>query len=950
MSFNLQEYILYRTEIGRELFNAEVDTNFKMVANPWIETRVYETGNIVYHPVEIETPTGVTGNSGSTGDSDQVLVWWRANQRTTMGVFDTNEWDIIGGIGTGSINVGGQPAFGKIRVNYTGNIGSWQAGDNFVLSAPTPNSTFNLVAGSGMSLQYDQLTNSIRLINTGSQGEINHGINIGTGLAVFAGMSGTDLTFKGLGVSLASSTALSISTDAFNNVVYRLDESLIDLENLNNGQATADMLHDVTYVGTPANNDILQWNAAAQSWQNVSLSSSGAQGPQGNQGFRGATGFIGATGSGATGATGTQGNIGFNGSTGFTGSTGPGATGATGPAGTGATGATGLPGPQGDNGEGATGATGAQGAQGFSQVGNDGSNSGRWDYTILSTGSYDPGFNYFSTDDTTFSAITTIYINPNSSIGADYSSWLASLKTLTSSPFNNTAYLQITDIDGNNTIGIWEIVDVLDQGTHYEVEVNTLLAGSGSAIIQDQETYTISWVFNGSDGATGPQGNTGATGPDGAFGGATFDYTFDTTTTSLDPGTGKVRLNNANQDVATQMYIDELDDDSTSITSFLQTIDSVTSLIKGYVRIANRLDTSQFLLFQISNLTNNTGWWAIDITNQASSASSPFSNNEDIIVSFVTTGDKGDVGFAGATGFTGATGAQGTQGDVGFTGATGAQGDIGFTGFTGATGSGATGATGSTGVQGERGWFANIGTMWQFDTSTTMADPGLADYRINNVNPSLATQIAIATNSVSTFLLSARTGTVIIIGNPTLTTYIAFRLTADPVDNGTWILYTGTVLNTQGVYSAGLFSYLYFAPSGTVGATGASGSGATGATGPQGNQGFIGATGLEPTTVTQGTITYAATTDLDMSDLTGTFKTITLTGDVTFTTSNRVAGRFASIRIIGDSTSRNFTFPSGWVFVGPKPTSIAANKWAAMSLTFFGTNDSDCIAAYAEEL
>lgn len=34
-SFNLQEYILFRTEIKRELTNAEVDTNFKMVANPW---------------------------------------------------------------------------------------------------------------------------------------------------------------------------------------------------------------------------------------------------------------------------------------------------------------------------------------------------------------------------------------------------------------------------------------------------------------------------------------------------------------------------------------------------------------------------------------------------------------------------------------------------------------------------------------------------------------------------------------------------------------------------------------------------------------------------------------------------------------------------------------------------------------------------------------------------
>ena len=58
MAFNLKEYILFRTEIKRELFNEEVDTNFQMVSNPWVATRRYEKGNIVYHPVTIESSTG----------------------------------------------------------------------------------------------------------------------------------------------------------------------------------------------------------------------------------------------------------------------------------------------------------------------------------------------------------------------------------------------------------------------------------------------------------------------------------------------------------------------------------------------------------------------------------------------------------------------------------------------------------------------------------------------------------------------------------------------------------------------------------------------------------------------------------------------------------------------------------------------------------------------------
>jgi len=140
-SFNLQEYILFRTEIKRELTNAEVDTNFQMVSNPWVTTRVYEIGNIVYHPVIVDDPT-------TTGE-DQVLAWWRSNVRTTQGVFDTSQWDMIGGIGSGNINIQGANSFGKINVNSTAAPGSWSTLDNGLVVSLNPNDTFNFVAGAG---------------------------------------------------------------------------------------------------------------------------------------------------------------------------------------------------------------------------------------------------------------------------------------------------------------------------------------------------------------------------------------------------------------------------------------------------------------------------------------------------------------------------------------------------------------------------------------------------------------------------------------------------------------------------------------------------------------------------------------------------------------------------------------------------------------------------------
>jgi len=102
-----------------------------------------------------------------------------------------------------------------------------------------------------------------------------------------------------------------------------------------------------------------------------------------------------------------------------------------------------------------------------------------------------------------------------------------------------------------------------------------------------------------------------------------------------------------------------------------------------------------------------------------------------------------------------------------------------------------------------------------------------------------------------------------------------------------------------------------------------------------------------PTTFSANTITYAATVDLDMASHNAGYFTISLTGNLTFTTSNRAAGRTVTLRLICDGTQRTLTVPADWKFVGSKPANIAASKTAILSLSYFGTADTDCVAAYA---
>lgn len=93
---------------------------------------------------------------------------------------------------------------------------------------------------------------------------------------------------------------------------------------------------------------------------------------------------------------------------------------------------------------------------------------------------------------------------------------------------------------------------------------------------------------------------------------------------------------------------------------------------------------------------------------------------------------------------------------------------------------------------------------------------------------------------------------------------------------------------------------------------------------------------------TSGTLTL----DLDGASI---LSTGTLTNDITFATSNRAAGRSVTVRVVNGSTTRTLTFPAGWRFVGAKPDDIEASKVGILTITAFGTADSDILAAWAVE-
>ena len=78
---------------------------------------------------------------------------------------------------------------------------------------------------------------------------------------------------------------------------------------------------------------------------------------------------------------------------------------------------------------------------------------------------------------------------------------------------------------------------------------------------------------------------------------------------------------------------------------------------------------------------------------------------------------------------------------------------------------------------------------------------------------------------------------------------------------------------------------------------------------------------------------------------------ITTNGNMAFSaSSNRLAGR--SVTLLIENTlgaQRNLTFNGSWRFVGEEPAVLGAGKVAILSLTCFGTAESDVVCSYAVE-
>ena len=131
-------------------------------------------------------------------------------------------------------------------------------------------------------------------------------------------------------------------------------------------------------------------------------------------------------------------------------------------------------------------------------------------------------------------------------------------------------------------------------------------------------------------------------------------FTFSTTTTMADPGSGVVRVNNSSLASVSAIAFDALSTDTGSpdISDFLVTWDDSTSTINGHLMIVQEGTPANFAVFAVGAVTDNTGWLSVAVT-YVDGGSSLFTNSSKVRCNFTRAGDKGETGSTGSTGAAG---------------------------------------------------------------------------------------------------------------------------------------------------------------------------------------------------------------------------------------------------------------------------------------------------------
>lgn len=256
-------------------------------------------------------------------------------------------------------------------------------------------------------------------------------------------------------------------------------------------------------------------------------------------------------------------------------------------------------------------------------VGADGVNAGfQWQFDS-STVASEPAEGYFRLNNATPISATALYITETAMGSVSLPAFLA---TWDDSTNTHKGYIAIRNLTNTAVFVVYSVTGTMTDNGAWDSFTIAGIAASGS--FSSDDICDIQFIRTGDAGGSG------------------FDYLFDTKTSSTDPGSGRLNVNNATLSSATRLYISETSNLGVSIAAYLATWDDSTNTIRGHFKMYSAANPAIFAVYSVTgSVTDNGAWDTFVIAHVVSSGT--FTNSMPIKIEFYRAGD---VGATGATG------------------------------------------------------------------------------------------------------------------------------------------------------------------------------------------------------------------------------------------------------------------------------------------------------------
>ena len=178
---------------------------------------------------------------------------------------------------------------------------------------------------------------------------------------------------------------------------------------------------------------------------------------------------------------------------------------------------------------------------------------------------------------------------------------------------------------------MFNVTGAVTSASTYSKVACTYVTGAGS--FSDGDKISTTFIRGGDKGTTG---STGARGTDTGL-----DMTFESTTTDTDQGVGKVWFNNGTLASASVMYMDDVDANSASINSYVDSWDDSThTALRGTVKISQKASAAIFAIYNVTGAVTSASTYSKIAVTYVTGAGS-FTDADASSVVFHRTGNAG---------------------------------------------------------------------------------------------------------------------------------------------------------------------------------------------------------------------------------------------------------------------------------------------------------------------